>query len=99
MSSLKSEVERLRTQVSEVPKLQLKVQNLTSELEVLRSGNATKTASLEGEMGRLKEEWARKAQMQVQLQAPVQGSSTGSGTPSRLTPGKYGSLGKSTGWR
>jgi len=91
MSSLKSEVERLRAQVSEIPSLQLKVQNLTTEVEGLRRIQAAKTSALELDIGKLKEDWTKKSQMQ--------GSSTGAGTPGKVTPGKYGSLAKPTGWR
>lgn len=91
MSSLKSEVERLKTQVSEIPALQLKVKDLTAEVEVLRTSQAAKATALEMEMGRLKDDWTRKN--------PVQGSSTGPGTPGKVLPGKYGSLAKAPGWK
>lgn len=91
MSSLKSEVERLKTQVSEIPGLQLKVQNLTAEVEGLRTSQVAKNTALEMEIGRLKEDWTRKNQ--------VQGTSTAPGTPGKVLPGKYGSLAKAAGWK
>jgi hypothetical protein len=90
MSWLKSEVERLKTQVSEIPDLQLKVQNLTAEVEGLRNTQAAQTSALESDLGKLKEHWTRKMQGS---------SSTGAGTPGKVTPGKSGSLAKPTGWR
>src|SRR5882762_7710034 len=88
LSSLKSEIERLKTQSSEIPGLQLKVQTLTAEVEALRSIQAAKTSALELDLGRLREDLTKKSQ--------VQGSSTTSG---KVTPSKYGSLAKPTGWR
>jgi len=90
MSSLKSEVERLKTQVSEIPDLQLKVQNLTAEVEGLRNTQAVRTSALELDLGRLKEHWTKKMQGS---------SSTGVGTPGKVTLGKSGSLAKPAGWR
>jgi hypothetical protein len=88
MSSLKSEVERLKTQVSEIPNLQLKVQNLTAEVEGLRSIHAAKTSALELDLGRLKENWTKR----------MQGSSS-VGTPGKITHGKSGTLAKPAGWK
>jgi hypothetical protein len=90
MSSLKSEVERLKLQASEMPSLHIKVQNLTAEVEGLRTIQAAKMSGLELDIGRLKDDWAKKAQTQ---------GSTGVGTPGKVTPGKYGSLAKPMGWR
>lgn len=92
MSSLKSEVERLRNQVADFPKLQIKVLNLTTELETLRKDSAAKTSELKAEIGRLKEHGGERNQ-------PFSSSSSGPGTPGKLTPGKYGSLQRSTGFK
>ena len=92
MSSLKSEAERLRAQVSEIPNLQLKVQNLTTEVEGLRSIQAAKTSALELDMRRFKEDWTKKIQTQGS-------SSTSAGTPGKITHGRYGNLAKPMGWR
>lgn len=92
MSSLKSEVERLKNQAADLPKLQIKVLNLTTELETLRKGSAAKASELEAEIGRLKEHWGKKSQ-------PVSSSLSAPGTPGKLTPGKYGSLQRPGGFR
>lgn len=91
MSSLKSEVERLKTQVAEIPELQRKVQSLTTEVETLRN-SAASTSMLEGDRGKLGEDFTKKPQSQSI--APT----AGVGTPGKSTPGKYGSLARS-GWR
>ena len=92
MSSLKSEVERLRNQVADFPKLQNKILNLTTELETLRKDSAAKTSELKAEMGRLKEHGGKKSQ-------PFSSSSSGPGTPGELTHGKYGGLQRPAGFR
>lgn len=80
MSSLKSEVERLKVQVAEIPELQRTVRNLATEVEELRHGWAEKV--------QVPEDPPKATQPSISIPSPVPPS----GTPSRMTPGKYGSL-------
>ncbi|KAF7964792.1 hypothetical protein HWV62_2896, partial [Athelia sp. TMB] len=84
MFSLKSEVERLRTQVAVIPELQRTVQNLTTEVETLRR-DAPSKPKLESQIDRPFEDLARAGQPSVT--SPIS-----PGTPGRRTQGKYGSL-------
>lgn len=85
MSSLKSEVERLKAQVAEIPELQRTVRNLATEVEELQRGAASESTD-NGWIAKVPEDLPQVTQPSIPSPAPP------SGTPGRMTPGKYGSL-------